>query len=74
MSTDAPPTPIAAPAPRTVSCPACGKPVIWQPENRYRPFCSARCKTMDFGAWAAETYRIGSETPPELPESGTPPV
>jgi len=38
------------------------------PENRFRPFCSERCKQIDLGAWAAEKYRIGGnedETPPE---------
>ncbi|WP_186024084.1 DNA gyrase inhibitor YacG [Burkholderia gladioli] len=42
-----------------VKCPACGKQVRWVPENTFRPFCSARCKQMDLGAWAAERYRIG---------------
>jgi len=53
-----PANPEASPPPRQVSCPACAKPVDWLPENRYRPFCSARCKSIDFGAWAAEDYRI----------------
>ncbi|SDD97006.1 DNA gyrase inhibitor YacG [Paraburkholderia lycopersici] len=51
-----------------VKCPTCGKAVRWVPENRFRPFCSERCKQMDLGAWAAEKYRIGGaddETPPE---------
>ncbi|MEX3582075.1 MAG: DNA gyrase inhibitor YacG [Burkholderia sp.] len=30
----------------------------WVPENAFRPFCSARCKQMDLGAWGAERYRI----------------
>jgi uncharacterized protein len=51
-----------------VKCPTCGKDVQWVPENRFRPFCSERCKQIDLGAWAAEKYRIGGaddETPPE---------
>lgn len=44
--------------PRFVPCPACGKPVAWGVENRYRPFCSERCKAIDLGAWAAEEYRV----------------
>ncbi len=44
--------------PRTVACPRCGKPVEWDPSNRYRPFCSERCKNMDLGAWASESYRV----------------
>jgi endogenous inhibitor of DNA gyrase (YacG/DUF329 family) len=42
-----------------VKCPSCGKEVRWTPENPFRPFCSARCKQLDLGAWAAEKYRIG---------------
>ncbi|KUZ69911.1 hypothetical protein WI36_02005 [Burkholderia ubonensis] len=42
-----------------VKCPSCGAEVRWTPENRFRPFCSARCKQLDLGAWAAEKYRIG---------------
>lgn len=43
---------------RTVRCPRCGKPVEWTPASKYRPFCSERCKMLDFGAWAAEAYRV----------------
>jgi uncharacterized protein len=43
---------------RVVNCPTCGKPVLWTRESRYRPFCSERCKMIDLGAWAAETYRV----------------
>ncbi|MGS0895261.1 DNA gyrase inhibitor YacG [Burkholderia stagnalis] len=42
-----------------VKCPSCGAEVRWVPENQFRPFCSARCKQLDLGAWAAEKYRIG---------------
>lgn len=41
-----------------VNCPQCGKIVVWNPENRYRPFCSERCKMIDLGQWASESYRI----------------
>jgi uncharacterized protein len=49
-----------------VKCPSCGKPVRWVPENRFRPFCSERCKQIDLGAWANEKYKIGGtdEGPP----------
>jgi endogenous inhibitor of DNA gyrase (YacG/DUF329 family) len=43
---------------RTVACPGCGKPALFAPENPWRPFCSERCRSLDLGAWAAETYRI----------------
>jgi uncharacterized protein len=45
--------------PTVVKCPTCGKDVRWTPENRFRPFCSERCKQIDLGAWAAEKYKIG---------------
>ncbi|NMG73571.1 DNA gyrase inhibitor YacG [Aromatoleum diolicum] len=43
---------------RTVKCPQCGASVQWLPENRFRPFCSERCKQIDLGAWASENYRV----------------
>ena len=43
---------------KTVSCPRCGAPSIYAPENKWRPFCSERCKMIDLGAWAAESYRV----------------
>lgn len=48
---------------RIVKCPGCGAEVEWRPENRFRPFCSARCKQIDLGAWAAEEYRVPSAPP-----------
>ncbi len=44
--------------PTVVACPQCGKEVVWSSENRYRPFCSERCKLIDLGQWATESYRI----------------
>jgi endogenous inhibitor of DNA gyrase (YacG/DUF329 family) len=42
----------------TVPCPHCGEPALFSPENKWRPFCSERCKMIDLGAWANESYRI----------------
>jgi uncharacterized protein len=47
--------------PREVLCPQCGKKVAWVAKNRFRPFCSERCKLIDLGLWAAEDYRIPVE-------------
>jgi endogenous inhibitor of DNA gyrase (YacG/DUF329 family) len=44
-----------------VNCPQCGKPVAWKAENRFRPFCSERCKLIDLGQWAHERHRIPGE-------------
>jgi endogenous inhibitor of DNA gyrase (YacG/DUF329 family) len=41
-----------------VDCPTCGAKVEWSEKNRYRPFCSERCKQIDLGAWAEEKYTI----------------
>jgi endogenous inhibitor of DNA gyrase (YacG/DUF329 family) len=43
---------------KTVPCPQCGKPALFAPENKYRPFCSERCSTLDLGAWADEKYAV----------------
>jgi endogenous inhibitor of DNA gyrase (YacG/DUF329 family) len=47
----------------TVPCPRCGRPAVYAPENKWRPFCSERCRTIDLGNWAAERYRV-----PEPPQ------
>ena len=46
------------PPPRAVACPQCGARVEWTPANPWRPFCSERCKLIDLGAWASESYRV----------------
>jgi len=51
----------SAPPPRTVRCPACGGPSLYAPENRFRPFCSERCKRRDLGDWASERFRLQAE-------------
>jgi uncharacterized protein len=43
---------------RTVNCPSCGHPAVFAPSNPYRPFCSERCRLIDLGQWATESYRI----------------
>ncbi|MBT0959643.1 DNA gyrase inhibitor YacG [Denitromonas iodatirespirans] len=48
-----------------VKCPNCGKPVEFRPESRFRPFCSERCRQIDLGAWASESYRIPAAKPPD---------
>lgn len=41
-----------------VKCPHCSTEVLWSEENPYRPFCSKRCKLIDFGDWANESHII----------------
>jgi uncharacterized protein len=54
---------------RIVSCPQCGASVVWDRAHPFRPFCSERCKTMDLGAWANESYRIPVAEDKDTPES-----
>ncbi len=51
--------------PKIVTCPGCGGDSVYSLENAFRPFCSERCKNIDFGAWASESFRMPSEIPPE---------
>lgn len=43
---------------KKVKCPTCSKLITWNIHNTYRPFCSARCKMIDFGNWANENYLV----------------
>ena len=60
---------------KTVPCPRCGGPSAFSGENKWRPFCSERCKVIDLGAWATESYRVpaeGQEPPQDEPSSKPP--
>jgi endogenous inhibitor of DNA gyrase (YacG/DUF329 family) len=56
----------------SVPCPQCGKAVDWSAENRFRPFCSERCKLIDLGAWASESYRVPVAEAPREPDDSEP--
>jgi hypothetical protein len=45
-----------------MKCPTCEKPTNWK-DNPFRPFCSERCKLVDFGRWVNEEYRVPDERP-----------
>lgn len=49
--------------PKTYPCPRCGTKAPWQ-DNPTKPFCSARCKLIDLGAWANEDYKVPAEDNP----------
>jgi len=60
---------------RTVSCPHCGKPVVWGSTSPWRPFCSERCRLIDLGDWLDENHRIpdaAEGTGEEPPETDAP--
>ena len=54
-----------------VKCPVCGKEVEWKESNRYRPFCSERCKQIDLGAWAEEKYKDFAVEDEDSEDDGT---
>ncbi|MDG1061721.1 MAG: DNA gyrase inhibitor YacG [SAR86 cluster bacterium] len=39
-------------------CPQCKKEADLSPANIYRPFCSEKCKLIDFGTWTNEEKLI----------------
>ena len=51
--------------PKIVRCPQCGGDSVYGPNNAYRPFCGERCKNLDLGAWASESFRVPTEAPPD---------
>ena len=56
--------------PTIVNCPTCNKAVEWTEEEKQKPFCSERCKLIDLGAWADESYSIKGES--VMPENLNP--
>jgi uncharacterized protein len=60
----------AGSAARRVPCPRCGQPAVFAPSNRWRPFCSERCRTIDLGAWASESYRVSKSADSENQTDG----
>ncbi|HWR51965.1 MAG TPA: DNA gyrase inhibitor YacG [Bryobacteraceae bacterium] len=44
-------------------CLICRKPV--EPETKFYPFCSERCRLIDLGNWASEKYRISTPVTPD---------
>jgi len=37
-----------------ITCPSCKTALFWDESNPYRPFCSERCRQLDFCGWANE--------------------
>lgn len=55
---------------RVVRCPQCGGDSLFAPSNRWRPFCSERCRQIDLGAWASESFRVPAVPPQDPDETG----
>ena len=67
MPSNAPSFPV-----KHVVCPTCGGSSVYSPANPFRPFCSERCKNVDFGAWASEGFRLPADAPPDDENFGDP--
>ena len=59
--------------PRKVACPRCGAETEYSEANKWRPFCSERCRMIDLGKWAAEEYRMPNGGAPDTDPSSKPP-
>ncbi len=46
---------------KTAACPQCGEAASLAKTNKYRPFCSERCKLLDLGEWFDEKKGIPAE-------------
>ena len=66
--------PVSPPRRRIVVCPGCKGDSLYDLSNPYRPFCSVRCKNMDFGAWADEGFRVAADPEPDEPPPGPVPL
>ncbi|MFM1989175.1 MAG: hypothetical protein RJA99_2132 [Pseudomonadota bacterium] len=54
-----------------VDCPVCSRRTEFSPANRWRPFCSERCKLIDLGQWATDGYVIPGDAPDPEDPAGT---
>ena len=64
-----------------LTCRTCRKKLVFEQASDlpYFPFCSERCRLIDLGRWADETYRISTnldrdreESRPETPDADGP--
>ena len=51
---------------KTIRCPQCRTETEWT-DNSNRPFCSARCRLIDLGNWADESYRVSTQPDNVIP-------
>ena len=38
--------------------------MVYDSHNRWRPFCTERCRIADLGAWASEQFRVVASDKP----------
>lgn len=46
---------------KQIKCPQCKKLTVYSPENKFRPFCSERCRLIDLGEWASGSYAVATD-------------
>lgn len=59
---------------KTAPCPQCRQPASLDAGNRFRPFCSERCKLLDLGEWMTGRYAIPVAEDDAGSEDGAPPA
>ena len=47
---------------KIVKCPTCKKPVEWNQQSKFKPFCTERCRLIDLGEWASENHVITDDS------------
>jgi endogenous inhibitor of DNA gyrase (YacG/DUF329 family) len=52
-----------------IFCPICKQQTVWSSSNLFRPFCSERCKQIDLGAWASQSYTIAGSELTDFPDN-----
>ena len=45
-----------------IKCPSCAITLDYNEKSPYRPFCSERCKNLDFTEWANQNHSIAGTT------------
>lgn len=60
------------PVAKVVVCPVCKGKSLYAASNPFRPFCTERCKNIDFGAWASESFSVPVDVSPDDETYGDP--
>lgn len=48
---------------KKIKCPQCARLSIYSQKNKFRPFCSKRCRMIDLGDWAEGNHALASDQP-----------
>ncbi len=47
---------------KNLKCPTCNKLTSMESSNKFRPFCSERCRLIDLGEWMEQGYTIPDQS------------